>query len=572
MLVMYAQEKLKSDIIDAVSKAAGMEKEAVKRIIEKPPEGVGADYAFPCFVLAKIEKRNPAEIAKKIASSVKCKGFVQKVEASGPYVNFFADWRNLGDAVLKEIIKTGGKYGSGKTGGKKKVMIEFAHPNTHKAFHIGHVRNITLGESLCRMLECSGARVVRANYQGDIGPHVAKCLWGLLNLGVKMPENGSGKWLGVVYAKASQKVQGNKNLEKEVTEINKKLYARDREITGLWEKTRKWSLDYFEKVYADFGVKYDRYYFESEVESGGVKLAEELAKKGIAQESEGAIIMDLKKYNLGVFVLLTKEKTPLYSIKDMVLAGLQEKEYKPDRIIHVVGTEQNMYFRQLFKALEIVNPDIAKKEKHIPYELVNLKEGKMASRLGNVITYDELKAQVLKKARHVTREKNRELSAEQVEKIAEATSMGSIKYDMIKTGPEKTITFDWDLAVSFEGNTAPYMQYTHARACSILKKSGAKDFAKFDAKFLSGEKEMRVLKKLAEFPEAIGNAARDYRPHYIANYVFELATLFNEFYQSVPVLKGGSAEKEARLALVAATRIVLGNCLWLLGIEAPEEM
>ncbi len=568
---MNIYHKLKSEIIESVSKTTRLGKEEIEGLLEKPPEGIKADFAFPCFVLAKKEKKNPVEIAKNIAEKIKKPEMVENIEVKGPYINFYFKWKSVGKIILDEILKEKERYGSEEKK-RETVVMEYTQPNTHKAFHIGHVRNIVFGEALCRILEFSGHRIIRANYQGDVGPHVAKCLWGLMKLGLKEPQKENGKWLGEVYAKASKKISDNEKLEKEAYEINKKLYAGDKEIVKLWEKTRKWSLDYFEGIYKDFGVKYDRYYFESEVEKEGVKLAEQLLKKGIAKISEDAVVLDLKIHNLGVFVLITKEKTPLYSIKDMALAHLKNSEYKPDKLIIITGAEQNMYFQQLIKSLEIVNPDLAKKMKHISYELVNLEEGKMASRLGNVITYDELKDEMLKNAKKITKGKNKDLNEKSVEKISEMVTMGSIKYDMIKVSPEKIITFDWDAALSFEGNTAPYIQYTHARACSILEKAGLKTIEKFDTNFLKTEKEINILKKLIEFPSAIEAAARDYRPHYIANYVFELATVFNEFYQSVPVLKSEKGEREARLALVSAVKNVLKNGLNLLGIEAPEEM
>ncbi len=539
-------------------------------LLEKPPKPEMGDLAFPCFGLAKKKKKSPIETAKEISSRLKTGGSIRSIVAAGPYVNFFADWEKLGSSVLRRILRENQSFGSGKKA-RRKIMVEFAHPNTHKAFHIGHIRTLALGESVSRVLEFAGIKVVRANYQGDIGPHVARCLWGLLKLGLKKPAKGKGSWLGEVYAKASHKAT-EPRVEKEIREINKELYAGKPSLVKLWKNTRKWSLEYFDGIYEDFGVKFDRLYFESEVEGPAVKLAKSLLKKGKAKLSDGAIVMNLEKHGLGVLVLLTQDGTPLYSIKDFVLAGLQEKEYGPGMIVHVVASEQEFYFRQLFRSLGITNPGVARKERHLSYGLVNLESGKMKSREGKVILYEDLLNRLLLRAKKVTHEKNPRLKKKELEDISRIVAMGALRYDIMKVSPEKNIVFDWDRALSFEGNNAPYLQYTHARCCSILRKAGSGAGSGFDGGALSERKEIGIVRKLSEFPELVEKVAREMRPHQIATYVYELCDTFNEFYQSVPVLKAEKRERLARLALVKAVRTTLRNALSLLGIEAPEKM
>jgi len=539
-------------------------------LLEKPPRPEMGDLAFPCFSLAKARKKSPVEIAGEISNKMKPGGSIRKIEATGPYVNFYADWGRLGSLVLKEAAVKKEKYGSGSRL-KKTVMVEFAHPNTHKAFHIGHVRNITLGESLSRVLDFSGYDAVRVNYQGDIGPHVARCLWGLLNLGIREPAKDRGRWLGEIYAKASRKATDPK-VEEEMKQINKDLYAGKKDLVAVWKKTRKWSLDYFNDIYRDFWVKFDRLYFESQVEAEGIRLAKRLLDKGIAELSDGAIVMNLEKHGLGVYILVTQDGTPLYSVKDFVLAGLQEKDYGPGRIIHVVGSEQELHFRQLFRSLEITNPTVAKKEYHLSYGLVNLPSGKMKSREGQVILYEDLKEKLIKLALKLTKKKNPKLSKKDLEKTARIVALGALKYDMIKVSPEKTIIFDWDRALSFEGNNAPYLQYTHARCCSIVRKSGIRAIGKFNASLLKEEKEIAVIRKISEFPEIVAKSARELRPHVVASYTYELCDMFNEFYQFVPVLKTEKETMLARLALVGAVQVTLRNALNLLGIDAPGRM
>ena len=567
MIPMNPAGKFRSEVVRIVSAKAGLPKDKIEGLLEKPPENIGADLALPCFRLDK----NPAEFAKSLAGKIKPSDLVKDVNFYGPYVNFYAEWGKLGGDVLRQILKEKGKYGrSGQSG--KRIMVEFAQPNTHKAFHIGHVRNISLGESLCRILESAGNRVVRTNYQGDIGPHVAKCIWGLLKLHKgREPNKGRGRWLGEVYKEASLKIEKNKKYEEEMREINKKLYSQDREMIPIWSKTRKWSLDYFDGIYRDFGAKFDRLYFESETEGPGKKTALELLDRKIAERSDDAVVVDLKKHGMGVVVLLTKEGNPLYHAKDLALAEMQYREYRPDRIIHVVGSEQNLYFRQLFKMLEVMGWEHYEKEFHMSYGLVNLESGKMKSREGKVILYEELKDKLLKLAIKETGKRNPKLPKGEIERTAYTIAMGALKYTMISQSPEKVIVFEWDKVLSFDGDTAPYIQYSHARACSILRKA-KKSPLKFDAKLLVKEEEKTLISHLMDFPETVSRAARDYRPHYVANYAYRLATLFNDFYQSLPVLKADPKTKQARLALVMAVQVTLKNSLGLLGIEAPERM
>jgi len=583
---MNPSEAFRQQVLKQLSGTVIIPEKDLDSILEKPPEGLGADLALPCFLLASKLKKDPGLISLEIVTAINkskkpginksAANLVGNVRAVGPYVNFYANWDKMASLVLNDIQKKKNSYGKLKKAKPEKVMTEYCHANTHKAFHIGHVRNICLGESISRIIEHAGSKVVRTNYQGDIGPHVAKCLWGFINLHKKRPPKGieKGLWLGDVYADATFKVKGNDELGIEVQDINTKLYAKDKDLSKIWKQTRKWSLDYYNKIYKDFGARFNRCYFESEVEKPGKRIVLDMHGKGIAKKSQGAIVMDYELDGLGVFVLLTQDGNPLYGAKDLGLAKLQDKEYKPDRILHIVGTEQNMYFRQLFKTIGLIDRQIAKKEFHICYELVNLPSGKMSSRTGSVITYDELKTKMTELAKKVTAEKNPKLKGTQLEKTADIVALGALKYGMLMVSPEKTITFDWNRALSFEGNSAPYIQYSHARASSIISKARIKTIDKpVKEAILTEDAELNLIKHLAAFPDAVSNAARDLRPHYIAHYAYDLAVKFNEFYEKLPVINAPTKEtRRTRLALVRSTKIVLRNGLHLLGIKAPEEM
>jgi len=501
-----------------------------------------ADLAVPCFKMGG----NPVEKSNELANKISIENV--SVKAEGPYLNFYVQWEKFGQKLLKSITKD---YGRGDS--KEKIMVEFAHPNTHKGFHIGHVRNICLGEALARILEWQGNKIIRTNYQGDVGPHVSKVLWGLKNLDMTPPEDiiEKSKWLGKVYAKANSVIAGK---EDEIKKLTADMYdgKLDKETLDLWKETRGWSLKYFDNVYKDFGVKFDRFYFESELTEKGKEYSLDLLSKGVAKKSEGAVIVDLSKKDLGVVVLITKEGYVLYNAKELYLAELEFGEFSPDKIIHVVAVPQTLFFKQLFELHKHHNPEWSKKSFHLSYELVGLKGEKMASRLGNVVLYDELI------------EKIRDKISEKSKKNVQEISMAALKYGMLKYDNNRKILFDWEASLQIKGDTGPYLQYTYARASSILKKGGAGKIGEL------AKEEVKLLKMLAIFPEIVERSANEWQPHHLANYLHELSEEFNSYYQSTKVI-GSELEKE-RLALVEKIKIVLGIGLGLLGIETLEEM
>ena len=488
---------------------------------------------------------------KKVKSNL-----IERTEVKGNYLNIFINKSKFIEETLKYINKD---YGSGNKK-KETYMVEYFHANTHKGVHIGHLRNISLGESICKILEKYGHKVIRVNYQGDIGPHVAKCIWGYLNLKQKEPKEKKGIWLGKIYSLANKK--GN---EDEIKEINNKLYEKkDKKLMNIWKKTRKYCLDDFNKFYKEFGVKYNRLYLESEVENLGKNITKSLLKKGIAEKSEGALIVDLKKYNLGVYVLLTSNGNALYHTKDFGLAELKQKEFKFDKSIHVVGAEQTLYFKQLFKTFELTNNKLAKKSKHISYGLVMLPEGKMSSREGTMVLFDNLKEEMFKKTEQIIKQKHKKLSKKEIKERTEKIAYAALKFSMINRDNNKNLVFDWDQALSFEGETGPYIQYTHARICSILRKSksGIKvDYTKYNPQ------EFQLIKKLSEFPDAIKDSAIKYKPNLLCNYLIQLSQLFNTYYSKHEI----KISKE-RMLLASKIKQTISTGLNLLGIEAPESM
>jgi len=561
-------ELLKDSIFKTYSKK--LNESDVAQLIEMPKDISYGDFAYPCFNLAKVLKKNPAEIAKNLADSIKIDPPFQKVIAAGAYVNFFLDKAILAEETLKNAVKD--DYGKTKTK-PERVMIEFCQANTHKPFHVGHLRNVCLGDSLVRLYRFQGHKVTAANYQGDIGAHVAKCLWGLNKFHQKeKPTQHKGEWLGNIYAEANALSEDNEENKKEISEVLQKLENNDAELTKLWKETRKWCLDEFEIYYAQLGVKFDRYFFESEFEKPGKEIVKEVLKKKVAEESEGAIIVDLRKYNLDVFVILKSDGTALYSTKDLALAKKKFEEFDIERSIYVVGSEQKFYFQQLFKVLELMGFPQAKKCFHLSYELVMLKEGKMSSREGNVVLYRTLYEEMIKKAIDEVEKRHQDWERDKQKMTAGKIALAAMKFGMLNQDNNKVIVFDMAKAVDFEGETGPYIQYAIARINSIFRKYGKKLNEKIDYSLFKKDEELILVKLLLEFPSIIEKSIEQNKPMILSIYLLQLTKAFNIFYHTCQILKEVEELKNARLVLISAVKNVLEKGLDLLGIPALEEM
>jgi len=534
-------------------------------VFSRPPDFKLGDIATPLsFELAKKLKKNPIQIAKDIAENIKLPEGIERAETSGGYINFFFDRIYFSKKTVEIIIGEGNLYGKGEKK-KEKVMVEYSQPNTHKSFHIGHLRNVCLGDALANIMEFSGYDTVRANYIGDVGAHVAKCLWGYMKFydGV-VPDHNKGDFLGKVYSESDNKLKESEEYQEEYKVVLKNLYEEDKRTMDVWNMTREWSLEEFNRIYKELGVNFDIFLYESEVKNEGTKIARELLDKGVAKNKEGAVIVDLKEFGLDEFVILRSDGTALYSTKDLALAERKFQDFRIDLSLYVVGSEQKFYFKQLFKTLELMGFSQAKKCYHLSYELVMLEEGKMSSREGNVVLYSELKDVVKKEALNQVRERN----ISNADSISEIVTLGALKYSMMKDN-NKRIIFNWKKALDFEGDTAPYIQYAHARASSILNRIGNLNL-QFEIEDLN-EKEYKMVSLLSEFPEVVERASVDYRPDFVSNYVYDVAKCFNEFYHECHVLNA-ETNKDFRASIVKATKIVLSNALGLLGIKAPEEM
>jgi arginyl-tRNA synthetase len=545
-------------------------KESVNFLIEKPQNENFGDYSSNvALVVSKILKKNPFDVAKELAenlnSSRSTLSFIAKVEAVKPgFINFY-----LSEEFLKNNLQeaVGEEYGFGKSLANKKIMVEFTDPNPFKEFHIGHLYTNTVGESVSRLLVAMGANLKRVNYQGDVGMHVAKAIYGIqrLKLTVQSLEKedlkNRIKSLGEAYASGSGAYEDDEEAKKEIEQLNKKIYAKDKAVMDLYNKGRQWSLEYFETIYKRLGTKFDFYYFESEVGSSGLELVKEYLKKGIFEESQGAVIFPGKKYGLHDRVFINSLGLPTYEAKELGLAFKKYNDFKFDQSIVITANEIIGYFKVLLMALGKINPDLAAKTKHLTHGMVKLPSGKMSSRTGNIVAGEWL----LDEAKKLLKSKYPEMEDE----ILEQVSVGAIKYALLKSSLGHDIEFSFEESINIQGNSGPYVQYTFVRTQSVLEK--VKSEAKIGEKDLKLEpEEISLLRALSNFPEVVSAAGEKFAPNVLCNYLFDLAQKFNLFYQKHKII--GSDNEDFRLNLTRGVGQVLKNGLSLLGIQAPSKM
>lgn len=560
----------RKELVSAIA-MAGVGENIADSLLEVPAQKEMGDFALPCFKLAGQYKKPPFEIAKELAAKIRLPGVFARMETKGAYINFFVSKQANAGHALSSLLK---KPEKARKGGR--VLLEYCGANPMKAFHIGHVRNITIGEAIARLREAVGEKVTRIYYGGDVGPHVSKVLYAYRNLR-HAPEPKSPrekeKWLGALYAAGSEAVKQNPDLEAKMKEMVVALEKRaDRKMLADWKRLRKTSLQCFERIFRENGIRFDRTIMESDVEKEGIRIAGRLLRQGIAIKHDGAILMNLEEHGLGKFLILKSDGAALYSSKDIALAKLKKKEYRPEKSYYLVGAEQTFYFRQLTKAIELLNG--VKNEyspvTHIPYELVRLEGAKMSSREGNVITYDEFFGTVLGKTAAETRQRHPEWSEKRLSETAKIIALASIKFGMLNHDMSKVITFNWEKATSLEGETGPFMLYSYARARSILRKAG-----KFTAPKIFSfptEKENTLASMLGELGKKTKEAAQANSPNTMARHLMDICSEFNSFYHEVPILQGEKGMLTQRLALVKAFTAAVERGASLLNMELLEEM
>ena len=545
--------------------------------LAEAPKGVDADFAVPCFAVAMVKKIKPQEAATEIAEVLEKEfAFIKKAEPVGGYVNIYLKTEELGRETLDAVNKWKDKYGFLNTGARNKVIIEYSSPNAAKPMSVGHLRSTIIGEALKKLYESQGYTVVGINHFGDFGTQFGKLLYAIAqwkddSAFAKEPV----KEMLRLYVKFHEEAKNDPALEDKGREMFQKLEAGDIGLARQWAELCAVSVDDFEKIYAMLGVKIDLLLGESFYQSRTAGVIARCLEKNIAVKNEdGSVAVNFADEEFPSFLLAKKDGSSLYAARDIAAAEFRLEQFDPIKIIYVVGNEQTLHFRQVFKTLRLLDEEKYKNVelRHDSFGLVSLPEGKMSTREGRVIFLEDLIDEAIERAGKIAAEKNPELTDAEKKEIAEAVGIGAIIYNDLSQSREKNIQFTWDRALSMEGNSAPYLQYAYARAMSILKKAGDVPEFKKENIVIEAEQEQKLVRMIARFPEAIQHAQIADAPHIVATYLNALVQEFGRFYNECPVLTAEGNARETRLALVGATAQVIKNGLTLLGIKTLGRM
>ncbi|MBN2422889.1 arginine--tRNA ligase [Candidatus Woesearchaeota archaeon] len=562
--------KFRKSIINSLNKI--LKKKIDESSLEIPPSQNMGDYAFPCFSLAKELKKSPNLIAKELKEKIHPDNNISETMVIGPYLNFSINKQALTKETLNEVFSKKQDYGKGA---KKKytVMIESPGPNTNKPLHLGHVRNMVLGNSLINLFNFCGYNTVRVDIINDRGIHICKSMLAYQKYGEnKEPDKKTDHFVGDYYVLYGKKLKKLPRLEEQARKMLLDWENQDKKVRALWKKMNNWAIDGFRETYKRYGVKIDKPYPESEHYTKGKKTVLNGLKKRIFKSDEDKnIIADLEKYGLGKKVILRADGTSIYITQDMVLAKLRYQDYKMDKMIYIVGNEQIYHFKVLFKIFELLNYHFAKDCYHLAYGMIYLPEGKMKSREGTVVDADNLADEMHEIAKKEIKARYRKLMGKELEERSENIAMGAIKFYILKYDPMKDFTYNPEESISFEGETGPYLQYTHARINSILEKHEEQITNKIDFSLLK-EEEQALVKYLSGFSQIIEKSAKEYKPSLLCRYLLDLAQSFNNYYHRYKVIQENKEIEKARILLIYCVKTVLKTGLNILGIEAVERM
>ena len=542
--------------------------EEIIALIEVPPNKEMGDYAFPCFKLAKVFRKSPNMIA---ADLVEAKGEISKVIPLGGYVNFFVNKSQLAESVIKDVLTKKENYGHSDLGQDKAVVIDFSSPNIAKPFHIGHIRTTVIGNALYKIYDSQGYNVVRVNHLGDYGTQFGKLivafkLWG----NKEAVEANPIPELLKLYIQFHEEAEKKPEMEDEARAWFTKLENGDEEAKALWQWFRDESLKEFARVYDLLDIEFDSYAGESFYSDKMDVVIEKIKEKGLLKQSQGTNVVDLEEYNMPPALITKNDGSTLYMTRDLAAAIYRKNTYDFEKCIYVVGSQQSLHFQQLFKVLELMGFEWAKDLIHVPFGMVALEEGTMSTRKGRVVFLEDVLKQAIEKTRETVLSKNP--NAKNVDEIAKQVGVGAVVFQELSNSRIKDYTFSWERTLSFEGETGPYVQYTHARCCAVLRKANEEVSTDINYELLSDGDAAEVLKVIGSFNKSIVSAMRRNEPHIVTRFVLDLAQAFNKFYHDNPILVEDEELRKARLALVAATRQTLENGLNILGMHAPERM
>ncbi|MFR7975179.1 MAG: arginine--tRNA ligase [Intestinibacter bartlettii] len=545
--------------------------EEIVALIEVPPNKEMGDFAFPCFKLAKVFRKAPNMIAADLAENIEAKGAISKVMPLGGYVNFFVNKSQLAETVINDVLTKKEKYGHTDLGQDKAVVIDFSSPNIAKPFHIGHIRTTVIGNALYKIYDSQGYNVVRVNHLGDYGTQFGKLIVAFKLWGSKEAvEANPIPELLKLYVKFHEEAEQKPEMEDEARAWFTKLENGDEEAKALWQWFRDESLKEFARVYDLLDIEFDSYAGESFYSDKMGVVIDQLKEKGLLVQSQGTNVVDLEEFNMPPALITKNDGSTLYMTRDLAAAIYRKNTYDFDKCIYVVGSQQSLHFQQLFKVLELMGYEWSKDLVHVPFGMVALEEGTMSTRKGRVVFLEDVLKQAVEKTKEIVLSKNP--NAKNVEQIAKQVGVGAVVFQELSNSRIKDYTFSWSRTLSFEGETGPYVQYTHARCCAVLRKAEEEVTADINYDLLSEGDGAEVLKVIGSFNKAILAAMRKNEPHIITRFVLDLAQAFNKFYHDNPILVDDVEVRKARLALVAATRQTIENALALLGMHAPERM
>ncbi len=545
--------------------------EEIKGLIEVPPNKEMGDYAFPCFKLAKIFRKAPNMIAEDISKDIELTDGISKVINLGGYVNFFVNKTQLAETVIKKVLSEKKDYGRSDLGKDETIIVEYSSPNIAKPFHIGHIRTTVIGNAIYKLYESQGFKTIRINHLGDYGTQFGKLIVAFKKWGDKkaVEENPIPELLKL-YVQFHEEAEKQPELEDESREWFSKLEHGDAEAKELWQWFRDESLKEFDRVYDLLDIQFDSLAGESFYSDKMDSVIDTLNEKHLLQESKGAQVVDLEPYNIPTALVTKNDGSTLYMTRDLAAAIYRKETYDFDKCIYVVGSQQALHFQQCFKILELMGYEWAKDLVHVQFGMVSLEEGTMSTRKGRVVFLEDALNQAIDKTKDIILTKNP--NAENVDEISKQVGVGAVIFQELSNSRIKDYTFSWERTLSFEGETGPYVQYTHARCCSVLRKFGEPVSADINFDLLADEGSSEVLKQIESFNKNILAALRKNEPHIVTRFVLDLAQAFNKFYHDNPILVEYVELKKARVALVEATRQTIENGLALLGMKSPERM
>lgn len=563
---------MRNKIIDLITDSIKeLDRETVSRILEIPPQEDMGDFAFPCFQLAKIFRKAPTIIAQEVAEKIKKTDFVSKTAAMGPYVNFFIDRTMFVSEMLKQVSVD--NYGSSEIGCGKTICIDYSSPNVAKNFHVGHLRTTLIGNSIYRIYKKLGYRVERINHLGDWGTQFGKLIVAYKKWGSKeaVEQNGISE-LMKIYVKFHEEAEKDDTLNDEARAWFVKMEQGDEEALSIWEWFKDISLIEYKRIYELLDVDFDSYAGESFYRDKTSAVVDELKKKGMLKESEGAFIVDLEKYDMTPCLIMKKDGSSIYATRDLAAIFYRKKTYDFEKCIYVTGMEQKLHFAQVFKVVELMGYEWAKTDLiHVPYGLVSLEGGKLSTRSGNIIYAEDILRESVSKIKEVINDKNPDLQDK--EEVAKMVGIGAIIFNDLYNQRIKDVTFSWDKIHSFDGETGPYVQYTYARAASVLRKTGITDVPEeIDSSLLTDEASVSLLKELIRFPEVVETAAERLEPSVVARFVMSVAQAFNHFYHENQCNVEDEKLKRARVKLVIIAKEAIKDGLDLLGMKCSEQM